>query len=52
MTGPIKDLENVNDNLPVERKLEIVHTWAKQAGYVVVADAVEHALLELRNRGK
>lgn len=52
MSGPVKDLENVNDNLPVERKLEVVHEWAKQAGYLVVADAVEHALIELEKRAK
>jgi len=52
MSGPAKDLESVNDNLPVEKKLEIVLTWAKQSGYLVVADAIEHALIELRERAK
>ena len=52
MNAPPKDLENVNDNLPVERKLEIILTWAKQAGYLVVADALDHALIELRKRPK
>ena len=52
MSGPPKDLENVNDNLPVEKKLRIVLTWAKQAGYLVVADAVEHALTALETRTK
>jgi hypothetical protein len=47
-----KDLENVNDNLPVERKLALVRKWAKQLGYLVVADAVEHALIELQKRPK
>lgn len=50
MIVPPKDLENINDNLPVERKLEIVYTWAKQMGYLVVVDAVEHALIELQKR--
>jgi len=49
---PPKDLENVNDNLPVEHKLLLVRKWAKQLGYLVVADAVEHALLELQKRPK
>ena len=41
------DLENVNDNLPVEHELGIVIAWAKQAGYVNVAAAVTRALIEL-----
>lgn len=52
MSGLVQDLENVNDNLPVEKKLEIVRVWAKQSGYLVVADAVEHALIELQQRAK
>jgi len=52
MSGAVKDLESVNDNLSVEQKLEIVRTWAKQSGYLVVADAVEHALIELQRRAK
>jgi hypothetical protein len=47
-----KDLENVNDNLPVEHKLFLVSKWAKQLGYLVVADAVDHALMELEARRK
>jgi hypothetical protein len=50
--APPKDLENVNDNLPVEHKLGLVHKWAKQLGYLVVADAMEHALIELEARRK
>ena len=41
------DLENVNDDLPVEHGLGIVLAWAKQTGYVNVAAAVTHALIEL-----
>jgi hypothetical protein len=52
MSEPHKDLENVNDNLPVEHQLELVHKWAKQLGYLVVAAAVEHALIELQKRPK
>jgi hypothetical protein len=52
MSGPVQDLESVNDNLPVEEKLEIIRVWAKQSGYQVVADAVEHALIELQQRSK
>jgi len=47
-----KDLESVNDNLSVERQLEIVLAWARQAGYMVVAAAVQHALIELQSRPK
>jgi hypothetical protein len=52
MIVPPEDLENVNGNLPVEKKLALVRRWAKQMGYLVVADAVEHALIELRTRAK
>ena len=46
------DLENVNDNLPVEHELGIVLAWAKQAGYLIVAAAVQRALNELKARVK
>jgi hypothetical protein len=52
MFGPTKDLESVNDNLPVEQQLWLVLAWAKKAGYLVVAAAVEHALHELEARAK
>ena len=41
------DLENVNDDLPVEHGLGIVLAWAKQTGYVNVAAAVTRVLIEL-----
>lgn len=44
------DLENVNDNLPVEHELGIVLVWAKQAGYPNVAAVLQHALDELEAR--
>jgi hypothetical protein len=52
MVQPIKDPPNVNDNAPVERKLKIILKWAKQMRYGVVADAIEHALVELEARRK
>ena len=47
MFVPQKDLESVNDNLPVERELGIVIAWAKRTGYVNVAAAVKRALIEI-----
>jgi len=47
-----KDLENANDKRPVERELAIVLAWAKQAGHVDVASAVQRALTELEARAK
>jgi hypothetical protein len=52
MSEPPKDLENANDNLPVEHELAIVLKWAKQAGYRVVASVVQRALTELEERAK
>jgi hypothetical protein len=47
-----KDLDNANDNRPVEHELVIVLAWAKQAGYVNVAATVQRALTELEARAK
>ncbi len=44
--------QNINDNAPVERKLEIVLKWAKRMRYTVVAETIEHALHELEARRK
>jgi hypothetical protein len=52
MSEPPKDLQKANDNRPVEYELAIVLMWAKQAGYVVVAAAVQRALTELEARAK
>lgn len=52
MKTHLSDLENINDNLSVEHKLFLVRKWAMQLGYLVVADAVEHALIELEARRK
>jgi len=52
MTDQSKDLENVNDNLPVEQQLAIIKRWAKQMGYRVVAATIERALDELVVRFK
>jgi hypothetical protein len=52
MSGPPKDLENVNDNLPVEHQLEIIRKWAEQMGYQVVAATLQRALDKLVARGK
>jgi hypothetical protein len=49
---PPKDLENVNDNLPVEHQLEIIRKWAEQMGYQVVAATLQRALDELETRPK
>ncbi len=46
------DLENINDNLPVEDQLEIVRKWAEQMGYEVVAATLQRALDELDNLRK
>jgi hypothetical protein len=47
-----KDLENVNDNLPVEQQLAIIRRWAEQMGYRVVAATLQRALDELEARAK
>ena len=46
------DIENVNDNLPIEHQLGVVLAWAKQAGYQVVAATLRRALDELEPRRK
>jgi hypothetical protein len=52
MFGPPKDLENVNDNLPVEQQLAVIHRWAEQCGYQVVAAVIRRALDEMEPRRK
>jgi hypothetical protein len=47
-----KDLESVNDNLPVEHQLAVVHKWAEQCGYQVVAAVLQRALDEMAVRRK
>jgi hypothetical protein len=46
------DLENINDNLPVEHQLEIIRNWAEHMGYQVVAATLQRALDELETRRK
>jgi hypothetical protein len=52
MIGQPKDLESVNDNLPVEEQLGIIRRWAEQMGYRVVAATLERALDEIALRSK
>jgi hypothetical protein len=47
MSGTPQDLQKVNENLPLEKQLAIVLTWANQAGYVNVAAVVTRAIVEL-----
>ena len=47
MKIPVPDLENVNDNLPVEHQLTIIRKWAEHRGYRVVAATLQRALDEL-----
>jgi arginine repressor len=44
------DLENINDNLPIEQQLTIIRRWAEQMGYEVVAATLQRALDELDAR--
>lgn len=46
------DLENINDNLPVEHQLTVIRRWAEQAGYQVVAATLQRAVDELETRAK
>jgi hypothetical protein len=46
------DLENINDNLPIEHQLTIIRRWAEQMGYQVVAATLQRALDELEARRK
>lgn len=52
MKTPPFDLENINDNLPVEDQIEIIRKWAEQMGYAVVAATLQRALDELETRRK
>jgi hypothetical protein len=45
-----KDLENVNDNQPLEYELDLVRRWAERLGYKVVAGIARRALDELAER--
>jgi hypothetical protein len=45
-----RDLENVNDNMPLEHQLDLVRRWAEHLGYTVVAATVQRALDEIRER--
>ena len=45
-----KDLENVNDNDPLDYRLDLVRRWAEHLGYKVVAAIARRALDELTER--
>jgi hypothetical protein len=47
-----KDLENANDNLPLEHELAIVLAWARQAGFPNIAATLQRVLTELETRPK
>ncbi len=47
-----RDLENVNDNQPLEYDLNLVRRWAEHLGYKVVAATARRALDELAGRWK
>jgi hypothetical protein len=52
MIDPSRDLENINDNMPLEYQLDLVRRWAEHLGYKVVAATVQRALDELAGRSK
>ncbi len=52
MKTDLPDLENINDNLPLEHRLSAVRKWAEQMDYRVIAATVQCALDELEARRK
>jgi hypothetical protein len=47
MIDPFRDLENVNDNDPLDYQLDLVRRWAEHLGYKVIAAIARRVLDKL-----